>query len=640
MTLSYRPEVDGLRAIAVVPVLLFHAGVGAFHGGYVGVDVFFVLSGYLITSIIRSELQAGTFTLAGFYERRARRILPALFVVVAACIGPAWWLMAPHQLKDFSQSLVAVSAFASNVLFWLESGYFEASAELKPLLHTWSLAVEEQYYVVFPLLLLALRRLGARPTAAVVATIAIASLALAQWSSTRHPGANFYLLHTRAWELLAGALVALKLGGAGTPPVRGADAWGWVGLALVLGAVFAFDHTTPFPSLWPAVPVLGTVLLVRFARADAGVGRLLASRPLVGLGLISYSLYLWHQPLLAFLRIRRGESELNALTIGLFLLLSLALAAASYRWVERPFRSRSRFSRGSIFALSLAGIVGFGALGLAGHRSDGFLAHKLAQVPEAKRALLVQVEAESRRRAEVVARHAADLQRPGFDVASGRRRVLVIGDSVGEDLATALAEHGGRFPRHELRFLKFDEECMDGFDVVGGRPRPRGDRCDGKLTALLANDLLLQSDLTVVTHLWKNDLDFGRVRDFLSGLQRVSREVLLLGGGGFIDISSVAFQIAMREGVGSQQQVDAAVAASRREEFDLGNAAVASLARELSMRYADRHDLYCGEGAGCRILWLDGRTVLWDAAHLTVFGMEQTARRVAELGWLEPPAGR
>ncbi len=638
MTLPYRPEVDGLRAIAVVPVLLFHAGVGAFHGGYVGVDVFFVLSGYLITSIIRSELQAGAFTLAGFYERRARRILPALFVVVAASIWPAWLLMAPHQLKDFSQSLVAVAAFASNVLFWLESGYFEASAELKPLLHTWSLAVEEQYYLLFPLLLLALRRLGGKPTAVVLALIAIASLALAQWSSSRHPGANFYLLHTRAWELLAGALVALKPGVPGEPPARGADAWGWLGLALVLGAVFAFDHTTPFPSLWTIVPVLGSVLLVRFARSDAGVGRLLASRPLVGLGLISYSLYLWHQPLLAFLRIRRGESELDALAITAFLLLSLALAAASYRWVERPFRSRSRFSRSTIFALSLVGIAGFGALGLAGHRSDGFLAHKLAQVPEAKRALLVQVEAESRRRAEVVQRHAAELQRPEF--GAGLRRVLVIGDSIGEDLATALAEHRGRFPRHEFRFLKFDEECMDAFDVVGGRPRPRVDRCDGRLAALLASDLLRQSDLTVVTHLWKNDLDFARVRDFLSGLQRVSRDVLLLGGGGFIDISSVAFQIAMREGVGSQQQVDAAVAASRREEFDLGNAAVAALARDLSMRYADRHDLYCRDGMGCQILWLDGRSVLWDAAHLTVFGMEKTALRIAELGWLEPPAAR
>jgi peptidoglycan/LPS O-acetylase OafA/YrhL len=185
--MNYRPEIDGLRAVAVVPVILFHAGFGAFGGGYVGVDVFFVISGYLITSIILAEHAAGRFSLLRFYERRARRILPALFLVMAACLPFAWlWLM-PSDMRDFSKSLASMSLFASNVFFYKQSGYFDAPTELKPLLHTWGLAVEEQYYLLFPLLLLLALRLGRRSAVSLLVVAATASLALAQWGSTRRP---------------------------------------------------------------------------------------------------------------------------------------------------------------------------------------------------------------------------------------------------------------------------------------------------------------------------------------------------------------------------------------------------------------------------------------------------------------------
>ena len=205
---DYRREIDGLRALAVVPVILFHAGFRAFSGGYVGVDVFFVISGYLITSLIIAEKALGTFSLARFYERRARRILPALFVVMAVCIPVAWLCLLPSDMEAFSKSLVAVSVFASNVLFYRESGYFAADAELKPLLHTWSLAVEEQYYVLYPLFLLAAWRFGRKWVVASIAIVALFSLALAQWGAFNSPAATFFLLPTRGWELLAGALIA------------------------------------------------------------------------------------------------------------------------------------------------------------------------------------------------------------------------------------------------------------------------------------------------------------------------------------------------------------------------------------------------------------------------------------------------
>jgi peptidoglycan/LPS O-acetylase OafA/YrhL len=206
--LEYRREIDGLRALAVVPVILFHAGFGWVRGGYVGVDVFFVISGYLITSIIVSEKNAGRFTLRGFYERRARRILPALFLVTIACIIPAWFWMLSNQLELFAESVLAVALFTSNILFWRKSDYFAPAVEDMPLLHTWTLAVEEQFYVVFPLFVLMIWKLGHRWLVGAIALVAVLSFAIAEYTSHTHPSAAFYFSQMRAWELMLGALAA------------------------------------------------------------------------------------------------------------------------------------------------------------------------------------------------------------------------------------------------------------------------------------------------------------------------------------------------------------------------------------------------------------------------------------------------
>jgi peptidoglycan/LPS O-acetylase OafA/YrhL len=198
---NYRREIDGLRAVAVVSVILFHTGFSPFKGGFVGVDVFFVISGYLITSIILTHKEAGTFSLLNFYERRARRILPALFFIMAVCIPFAWLWLLPGDMKDFSKSLIAVSIFASNILFWRESDYFDAAAELKPLLHTWSLAVEEQYYVLFPIFLLVMWRFAKRWTAATLTAIAILSFAIAQWGAYNNQAAASFCCRPEAGRL-------------------------------------------------------------------------------------------------------------------------------------------------------------------------------------------------------------------------------------------------------------------------------------------------------------------------------------------------------------------------------------------------------------------------------------------------------
>jgi len=303
--MQYRAEIDGLRALAVLPVILFHAGFEWFSGGFVGVDVFFVISGYLITTIIISEMAEGKFSIVNFYERRARRILPALFFVMAACLPFAWLWLTPADLKDFGQSLVAASAFSSNILFWIEGGYFATASELKPLIHTWSLAVEEQYYILFPIFLMLTWRLGIKWILILLSTVFFISLGIAQWGAYNSPTAAFFLLPTRGWELLVGVFAAFYLKYNTHLKSHSLNqALSLLGFGMIVYSIIAFDETTPFPSLYALVPTIGTGLLILCAVPKTFVHRLLSLKYIVGIGLISYSAYLWHQPLLAFARHR------------------------------------------------------------------------------------------------------------------------------------------------------------------------------------------------------------------------------------------------------------------------------------------------------------------------------------------------
>ena len=370
--MQYRKEIDGLRAIALIPVILFHARIDWFSGGYVGVDVFFVISGYLITSLIVAEKEAGTFTLLDFYERRARRIIPALFFVTLVCIVPAWLWMMPNQLKDFAQSVVALALFSSNILFWRKGDYFLATADDMPLLHTWSIAVEEQYYVLFPIFLLLLWAKGRRWLIAIIAATAVASLALAEYGWRHHPGANFYLAPTRAWELMLGVLAAFYL----RAYSHSKSAWlnqtaSLGGVGLIMLAVTAFDRNTPVPSLYALIPTLGTVLVICFGDRTTLVGRLLSIPAIVGIGLVSYSAYLWHHPLFAFARIRSLQ-EPGLWLYGFLCAVTFGLAYLTWRYIEKPFRERKRLSSVQILGLASAMSTGLVAIGLAGHLQNGF----------------------------------------------------------------------------------------------------------------------------------------------------------------------------------------------------------------------------------------------------------------------------
>tara|TARA_X000000950_G_C13869422_1_gene642263 strand:- start:94 stop:2052 length:1959 start_codon:yes stop_codon:yes gene_type:complete len=370
--MKYRAEIDGLRALAVLPVILYHAGFEWFGGGFVGVDVFFVISGYLISTIIFSEMAEGNFSIVNFYERRARRILPALFFVMAACLPFAWFWMLPQNLLDFGESMVAVSTFVSNIFFWRESGYFANASEFKPLIHTWSLAVEEQFYILFPLFLMIFWRFGIKWVTLILVFIFLISLSLAEWASMKYPSPNFFLLPTRGWELLVGVFISIYLKYNTHFKSHAANQiLSLFGFAMIVYSIFYFQKSTPFPSLYALIPTFGTGLLILTAVQSTLIHKFLSIKPIVGLGLVSYSAYLWHQPLLAFARYRFID-QLSDIYLLLLCGLSIIIAWFSWRYVERPFRNKAKITKQRIFQFSILGTLFFILVGTLIIHNEGF----------------------------------------------------------------------------------------------------------------------------------------------------------------------------------------------------------------------------------------------------------------------------
>ncbi len=452
--MKYRPEIDGLRALAIIPVVLYHAGLPGFSGGFVGVDVFFVISGYLITSIILHEKNQGRFSLAGFYERRVRRIFPALFMVMAVTYPLAFLLLTPTAMQEFAGSAAASTVFIGNVFFLGASGYFATAAELKPLLHAWSLSVEEQFYLLFPVFLLLTWRFGRRAQIGLIAAVAVASLALAQWQvSTGDTQRAFFLLQARMWEILVGVLLAFWLASARGEALRLQGRFrhaALLGLALIFAAVLCYGPDTPFPGLAAAVPCAGAALVIVFASPAGLAGTMLSRRPVVFIGIISYSLYLWHYPLLAFTRIATETVSLAQLLAVCG--LSFLIACLSWRYVEQPARHVRALPRATVFggaALAMALLGGLMPLvfGSEAYRSH-YISHRLDAAaranyekfqPQTQRSDMAdegcafgarQLDATFVAKFEDCARHHG-------------KAVLLVGDSHAENIYHSLRSSGG-----------------------------------------------------------------------------------------------------------------------------------------------------------------------------------------------------
>ena len=382
---AYRADIDGLRAVAVLSVVFYHLFPNALTGGFVGVDVFFVISGFLISSILLRSLEQGVFSFSSFYVHRINRIFPALLLVLICSYLLGWFFLLPDEYQQLGKHIAASASFIQNYTLWKEAGYFDVASERKPLMHLWSLAVEEQFYLVFPLFVWAVWRVRANLMLALV-VLALSSMWLNVYDVTIEPIKTFFLPQTRIWEFLAGAVLAeLKLrrsyGHFSTSLQRVHDVASLLGAVLMVGAVVGFSHAIKFPGVWALIPVLGAVLLI-WAGPDAWVNKnVLSLRPMVLIGIISYPLYLWHWPLLSFARNAVGENPPWWMRLTA-VILAAVLACLTYAWVERPIRFGGRgksWARGLVAAISIIALLGLYTYQRDGLKFRSYVKHRSAE---------------------------------------------------------------------------------------------------------------------------------------------------------------------------------------------------------------------------------------------------------------------
>ncbi|HEU4837843.1 MAG TPA: acyltransferase family protein [Micavibrio sp.] len=447
--ITYRPDVDGLRTVAVLSVLFYHAGFSSIPGGFMGVDVFFVISGFLITSLIVKDIEQNRFSMMSFWERRARRILPPLFLVILMSYAIAWFLLLPPDFVQFGKEMASQSLFASNFLFLKQGGYFDVASDLKPLLHTWSLAVEEQYYLFFPIGMFLISRYFKRSYIPLLWLAAVFSFVIALLYVQTSQRYAFFLLPFRGWELLAGAILAIR----GVPAIthrKNAELVGGAGALMLVAAIFFYNDDFLFPGYIALLPVLGTAAIIW---ANTGhvtfVGSTLSLRPFVFVGLISYSLYLWHWPLLVFARYATIPFPEYQVWIGpICIIASFLFAYLTWLLIERPVRGRHIFqSKWSIGFFSFAGLLVLamvGAMTIAGKGfpsrfNDSVLNYALAQNDvNPRRAECDQPSIERLKSSEVCQTNEM----------AGRPDFALWGDSHGDAIAPAFDELSKKYNRN------------------------------------------------------------------------------------------------------------------------------------------------------------------------------------------------
>lgn len=643
--MHYREEIDGLRALAVLPVILFHAEFQLFSGGFVGVDVFFVISGYLITSIIINDLNKQRFSLINFYERRARRILPALLLVITCCIPLAWlWLM-PLDFEDFLQSLIAVPLFSSNILFWLESDYFATAAELKPLLHTWSLALEEQFYILFPLLLMFGWRFPKRYLLIGLSICFIVSLILAQWAAYYKPNANFYLLPSRGWELLMGAFAAFYINKQQLDfeqnhhRNKALQLFSLLGLGFIISAIFMFDSSTPYPSFYTLLPTLGTLLIILTARKGTWVQILLSQRLLVAIGLVSYSAYLWHQPLFAFAKYNSYQHPSLMLKFAL-ILLCIGLSYLSWRFVELPFRNRNNINAKQIFVFATTTSLLLISCSMLLLKYDIHSNNRIVNIGlyEPENRQLAQASWQTLRQLSNNPKYGVTDnpfdQQLWFKQQNNKHKILIIGNSHSKDIFNVInASHKLKthiqLARYGTEIAQIDQQLYDSKNFQAADTimfvSQYKDQDLAQLAKSVQHSLAMEKQTVIVKNIYEFEM-FGHrtYSDFLLNrlLQDSSPEQLATTAVNYINQQH--FQQFQQRPSSPRIQRSHAVINQLQQQFP-------------QLIVLDRMNYICSDSQShCYAINTDFQKYFYDYGHHTVAGAQYFGQRIDQINWLQP----
>jgi peptidoglycan/LPS O-acetylase OafA/YrhL len=613
---KHRADIDGLRAIAVCSVLLFHFKIfpDYVRGGFIGVDVFFVISGYLISSIIFRDMDRGRYSILEFYDRRVRRIFPALFAMFVACSISALLLYFPSEVRSTGHAIIASSMFVSNILFYQDSGYFDRGSESNPLLHTWSLSVEEQFYVVFPLLVLALGRCTQRQRLVAITTVALASFACAASVVRTDAGAAFYLPHLRAWELLLGSVLAL------TPVVirsrTVANLMSSAGLLMLGASFYGITTSSVFPGPSALAPCLATAAVIWAGTAqDNLVTRLLSIRPIQFLGKISYSLYLWHWPVVVFYRLVKEPERLDKLAM---IAISIALATISWRFIERPFRANGRWPAARTVSISAACMLLI-AMGAAALPTVSRLAWN---IPPAATDIIkfAQIDETHMRSGECFFTHAAPRDQETFrqqclQIQRNKENVLILGDSHAAHLWTGLQE---RFP--DINFLQA---------TAGGcKPIPTGSRADlcRDMLRYVIDEFIPQNrpDVIIISGRW-NAGDIGFVSEMAKSLSKYSRVVI---SGPTVEYSQALPRL-LATAIASGRDPAEFAARYRLPEQRQTDADLAAALKSGNIAYFSPYQVICPDA--CAVWAQTGIPMEFDGSHLTRQGSAFVAQRFPAL---------
>jgi peptidoglycan/LPS O-acetylase OafA/YrhL len=629
-TLTYRPDIDGLRAVAVLLVFACHLGAFSAWGGLIGVDVFFVISGYLIGSVILTEIQESRFSLAAFYERRIRRIIPALIVTLFVTTILACYFLLPSQLIDFSKSLLSATLSVSNIYFLGTSSYF-GNNDTKPLLHTWSLAVEEQFYIFFPLFLLLVRRYFRSNFKAAIVGVAAVSFLLSAYGAYASPEATFYLPVTRAWELLLGTMLFLDI----FPPIRSAlmrNLLAAIGLVLILVCGWVYSSRIPFPGIAALPPCMGAAMIIAAGKTGKSlVGRLLSLKPVVFVGLISYSLYLWHWPIIMFQRMSMLQipNASDHVLKGTTLVIAMIVATLSWWLVETPFRSGS---------LKLTGATAFQ---FAGGTAAVMLACGLAiltfhglpsRYTSRQLALAAYLDSDVPARSGTCFLESGGLTTPRYDATNclrqdpSKKNYLLIGDSHAAQLWYGLHTI---FP--DINFLQANASGCEPA-VVPKKVRTLdaldnyllGDVCRPMVDYVFKDYLAKHHvDRVLIAARWEQD-DLPRLENTVRTLQRQGLDVLLFGPIVQYD-SDLPWLL-----VTSLRHHDPALPSNHRlERYQSIDQEMAQLATQWEVGYVSYFQLLCPQKA-CMEYVTNDTPLQSDYGHLTKAGSLFVAQKLKE----------
>jgi peptidoglycan/LPS O-acetylase OafA/YrhL len=635
--MTHRQEIDGLRALAIIPVVLFHAKLPGFSGGFIGVDIFFVISGYLITGLLIRDIQHSHFSALNFYARRARRLLPALYVMLFTTTLVATCVMLPDELRSHGGALASVVGFGANVYFWKTLNYFSPAADQVPLLHTWSLSAEEQFYFVLPPVLIVLQRvfkLHGRSLLAVMTGATLISLAIGETLSNTKPQFAYFMLPARAWEMLAGGCLAIwEIQRTKTQaPLVASDALSLAGLVLLTGSIATLNSQVPMPGLWAVPAVVGTMLLLAFMREGGIVREVFCHRALVSVGLASYSIYLWHQPISAFAHLLNPHLH-GPFASGTLAALSFALGFASYQWVESPTRNPAKFSLRRIWILSWGGFALLLGCGLVLQRDALNWSYRGAPKEEVAK---LQMSGRETGGCFYNADGATSSEAPppavdgchlGTSKQPPRLQVLLIGDSFAGHYDPFWDEVGQRYSLKVTSVSTNWCHPSRSDTFIGNPASPARDRC--LKNRRFAIDHADRFDVVVVAGMWADVFNRGHlaeVADFIDAMAQNNRRVVVMPSPPLYDFDVARHHLRQRL-MGTQTDAWQTQTGARDQRARDAYEALARQTRQApEIRFLTREEVFGVDGACGLTRTASSVPISSDGNHLTGFAARQCGR--------------